>query len=454
MPKFVKLKYVDDHTAKVMAVVSYNSNHTETPFDFIRLPKEIPAEEAVGMWVVDGKWLKERPFDPNAKPVPSLLWSGHLYDYSGYAKANREILFRIAKNIKVAVLTSGLEHGSISVDADTRAKLDAFRCVSVSKDAPLLRFFGPDYASDPRRHRIVWTMMETYKIHPDMVRLVNENFDELWTPTEWNRRVFVESGVTVQSRAVPLGVDTSIYRPIPRVTLPKCRLVSTRLASTMAVPSGFNFFTVGLPSFRKGFDVLAEAFDMAFAGRPDVNLILGITHSLQSWKDSIYTQLAGSRARVWTLEGQYSEYGLAGFYSACHAYVSASRGEGWNLPACEAAACGLPVIVPDNTCHRDVVGENGFMFPIEGIAEHSEANTVSPWYNGMPFAVFGRKSVSHLADILRLVEEGGALVRERATRLQDAVRKNFTWDAAAKIVERRIVEVQRTPTPDVKDKPV
>lgn len=241
---------------------------------------------------------------------------------------------------------------------------------------------------------------------------------------------------------MPLGVNTDIYKPIPGASLPECRLLTTSEAGLIDVPRGFTFFTVGLPSFRKGFDILAEAFDLAFSGRDDVNLVLGVTHSLPEWNERVNKQVGGCKSRIWMLEGKYSEYELANFYSACNAYVSASRGEGWNLPACEAAACGIPVVVPDNTCHRDVVGDDGFLFPDEGIAEHEEANTVSPWYEGMPFSVLGSKSARALADVLHVVEAGGADVRARTARLQQKMRTKFTWDMAGSMVTERVLEVQ------------
>ena len=384
-----------------------------------------------------------RPVDLGpATDEPSVLWSGHLYDYSGYGKANREILFRVANALRVSVLRTGLEDGLVSVDLCTRRRIDAYRDVPVNEKAPLLRFFGPDYVGDQKRYRICWTMMETYKIHYEMVRMVNQSFDELWTPTEWGRQVFVESGVKIPSYVYPLGVNSAIYRPIQDAKLPKCRLLTTSQAGAVGIPSGFVFFSVGLPSFRKGFDVLVEAFDLAFRGREDVHLVLGITHSLPEWNKQVYQQFAGRNTRIWTLEGRYNEHEMARIYSAVGAYVSASRGEGWNLPVCEAAACGIPVIAPDNTSHPEVTGGGAYLIPTEGLAVHEEGARVSPWYVGVPFAVFGKKSVATLADQMRAVSEGAPGVRHKAEGLLRTVRTKWTWDAVAHRVTDRLLEVQ------------
>jgi hypothetical protein len=345
----------------------------------------------------------------------------------------------MSKKIRIRVMSTGREESS-PLDANTKKLIDEFRMIPVPPHAPLLRFFGPDYDGERQRYRIVWTMMETYRIHDDMVRKAND-YNEAWFPTEWNRQIFVESGLRIPSYVMRLGVDPDIFRHVSDAKLPECVLVTTDSAGKKGVPEGFKFLTVGLPSFRKGFDVLTEAFEKAFGERDDVHLILGLTHSLRDWILDVQKMFRGLKARVWILSGKFQEEEMAWIYSACNAYVSASRGEGWNLPACEAAACGLPVIVPNNTCHQEVFGDGGFLFSCEGVREYKEAESVSPWYVGMPFANFGPRSVDDLVDRLREVERGGLRVREQASKLTSKVRSEYTWDKAAQAATQRVLEL-------------
>lgn len=361
-----------------------------------------------------------------------LLWAGHLYDNTGYGKGNRQILFRISNHVTVRLDTTHKEQRR--VDLESRERLDSLINTSISDKAPFLRFFGPDFVTLSSRYRIVWTMMETYKIHPDMVNLVNKNFDELWTPTEWNRQVFVESGVAVKTRVMPLGVDPAIYSPGPRRPLPKCRLISTDMAGLEAIPQGFLILSVGLPSVRKGFDVIADAIEKAFGNRKDVNFVVNVSWSPKDWKDRMYPLFAKYKYPVWSLEGNFDEREMAAVYSSCDIYVSASRGEAWNLPGCEAAACGLPVVCPDNTCHREVFGEEAFYIDHEGVAPFPACNTISPWYDGMPFSVLGAKSRDSLSDILKHIHESGARIRAQTERLRYRIISMWTWDRAAAMV--------------------
>lgn len=375
--------------------------------------------------------------------APGVLWNGHLYSYAGFGKCNREILFRVANSLSVKIDETNKE--SMLIDEYTRARLDVYRGTLIDSSAPFLRFLGPDHLTDRSRYCINWTMMETFpKIHPDMVGRINEGYDELWIPTESARRTFVKSGVKIPSRVMPLGVDTEVYRPIPKQKLPPCRLLSTSRAGAVEVPKGFVFLTLGLPSARKGFDVIADSLEIAFTGTHsrDANLVIALTHSQPDWNAKVYQQFSKYKVPIWALEGSLSEHTLARIYNASNAYVSASIGEGFNLPVIESAACGIPVICPDNTSHPEVAGKGAFFFPDEGPGSCPEVEVVSKWYEGMKFSVFGKKSRKHLAEVLRTVYKGGSSVRSRAILLQDRVRSLWTWDRAAKLVTQRLLEVQ------------
>ncbi len=379
--------------------------------------------------------------DPPARPSPGVLWVGHLYQYTGYGKANREILFRIANSMSVRIDDSHNE--PVYVSEDLRRRLDAHKAVLVGKNAPLLRVMGPDHISQGDRHRIVWTMQESsVRVHEDMVKRANENFDELWTPTKWNMQVFKDSGVKIPMRVVPLGVDSAIFRPIRGCALPPCKLISTSRRGAVAVPKGFVFLTVGLPGFRKGWDVVADAMELAFARRKDVNFVIGLTHSPPAWNEKVYKQFAKYKVPIWTLEGSFDEHGLARVYNAVDAYVSASRGEGWNLPAAEAACCGIPVIVPNNTAHPDVFGSDAFLFDGDGEKVYPEGDWISNWYKGMLFTDFRKPSIRRLAEILETVRSMRGLVLDKAFLLHERMRSRYTWDAAARVAVERLLEVQ------------
>lgn len=387
---------------------------------------------------------ERRAAPPDDRPKgtlrPGVLFEAAWHGWSGYAKAAREVAWRLAPSLHVELrdaITIGWE------DGPAKTRIDALRPFRVHPDCPSLRFFGPD-RKGPREKRpsICWTMMETEAVHSDMIRLLEKNFDEVWTPTRWNAETLRASGLELPVREMPLGVDPLVYHPArERPRLPECLLLSTDRAGEREIPEGFLFLTVGLPSLRKGWDVLVAAFEEAFGDDPGAALVIALTFASVEQAASILPD-ATRKSRIYALQGSYDEHRMAELYNAVDAYVSASRGEGWNLPACEAAACGKPVILPRNTAHPEVFGDDAFWFEPEGVGGCPGVEWVSPWYKGMPFSVFGEASRTALADRLRTVRKGGDAVLHRAVTARCRMLSTWTWNQAAAKIGRRLLEIQ------------
>ncbi len=373
---------------------------------------------------------------------PGVLWSGHFGSYASYGKINREVLFRVANSLSVKI-DSGTPEACL-IDESTWARVQAHRSTLVSPRAPFLRYFGPDFRPPSGVHKTVWTMIETAnRVHPDMVRLVNKNYDRLWVPTTWNAETFRSSGVRVPIEVIPLGINPLIYRSQKRGKLPPCRLVSTKRRGTVGVPSDFIFLSVGLISPRKGFEVVADALEMAFPSGRGIDFVIATTHASKGWDRWIRKHFWGRKIRVWLLEGRFAEHEMAAIYAASDVYVSASIGEGWGLGGMEAAAVGLPVVVPNNSSHPDVYGPNVWMFDPDGIARCPEVESVSPWYVGMEFSSFGERSRKSLAGILKHLKSNRSSAEvERRVELLCQRSIGMTWDVTADRVVRGLLEVQ------------
>lgn len=371
--------------------------------------------------------------------MPSVFWVGHFAGYQGYAKANREIVHGLTGTFRVCVADALGRH---EYDPYERARLDPYYRVAVPGDAPLVRFCGPGREAEGR-FRVTYTMMETERVHPLMVEMMNRGYDECWTPCEWNAQVFRESGLSIPAKVMPLGVNPLVYRPDGPAFMPPCRLLTTDAAGKMERPQGFVFIYFFLPSFRKGVDVLLAAFERAFADDPEAALVLGVTHG-EVYMRLIEADLApGMMSRVYLLLGRYTEREMASIYRASSAYVCASRGEGYNLPACEAGACGLPLILPRNSCHTELFEGLAPLFDMEGSAPYPEADTVSPFYKEMPFPIMGRRSVDQLAEMMREARKGRGGPAD--TELSRIIRTERTWAAASSHVAERLLGLQPAP---------
>ena len=95
-------------------------------------------------------------------------------------------------------------------------------------------------------------------------RPLTDDVDELWVPSEFVRAMYVSAGMPAERVAVvPNGVDLDAFTPRRAV------------AATLAEPTDdLRFLFVGGAIWRKGIDVLLNAFAEAFAGRDDVTLVV------------------------------------------------------------------------------------------------------------------------------------------------------------------------------------
>lgn len=408
-------------------------------------------------------WIEKyaRPLAQNARPViehfmahqkkrkeaaprvekykgPEVLWCGHLYDHSGYAKANREVMLRVAHSIRVGVTQQGISQEPLCVDDCTRRRLDVHAATVVGEKAPLVRFYTPmeeDAFSD--RYRICWTMMETHpRVHRDFVRVLNENYHEVWTPTQWGLDVLKGSGLRIPGCVMALGIDPAVYRAGVPQSRPRARLLTTRRAGAMEVPKGAGYITVCQPTFRKGIDVLIKAWEEA--GRTDASLVIytGIHDKLDSWGASPwrYVDPRKARTRVYQLTGRRTEIEMAQLYKSMDCYVTMTRGEGFNLPLCEAAACGLPVIAPYHTSHLGILTGSDYIIKPDAFRPIPYSVKVSSWYEGQSFAYYGKKSIGQFVEAFR------APLRDPSP-LQGVIQEIYTWDNVAVRAARKLINI-------------
>lgn len=371
-----------------------------------------------------------------------LLWTGNLYNMSGYAKINREMLIRVGKEINVQFAQWDIQELEL-VSPQELEILKGFERNMITPNAPFLRFNPPVKEHPQAGYRICYTMQETERLHPEFSERLNRYYDECWVPTRWGKGVFESSGVNIPTFVMPCGVDTEIYTPDGAAKFPKCELITSSRKGTMEVPTGFAFFHLGQPTFRKNFDMMITAFEKAFRDDGDTCLVLATTaYSEMTRTVKALANAPIRRSKIYLLEGCYTEPELAELCRASDAYICASLGEGWNLPLFEASACGKPVIAPRNTAHLDfLTDENSFLFDPEGAVYHGGSEKICPWYDQMPMSKFGPKSFKRLVELLKCVREDYPKAMERGSVLTNTVRTVYNWDESAKKLAQRILSL-------------
>lgn len=167
------------------------------------------------------------------------------------------------------------------------------------------------------------------------------------SPSRWSQWGLVRAGADpARVRVVPCGIDAGIFRPAKQAA-------RQALRARAGWADRFVFLNVSAQTLSKGTDLILKAFARVVARHPHALLVLkgsddvyGSQGLLKRW----LSERLGAEDRQAVLRNiryigtSLPFAGLARVYQAADAYVTPYRSESFNLPALEAAACGLPLI--------------------------------------------------------------------------------------------------------------
>jgi len=140
---------------------------------------------------------------------PACFWRGGVFKYSGYCRMNRNTTRGLTKKGMNVRLSSYV--GEIDFGLDQAVEFIQMSKNVIPVNSPLV---CGSVASSPAPGTVVhWTMCESHtKVNPSFVNTLN-HADEIWVPTDWQKKQFESEGVKPPIRTMPLGVDPDIYKP-------------------------------------------------------------------------------------------------------------------------------------------------------------------------------------------------------------------------------------------------
>ena len=207
------------------------------------------------------------------------------------------------------------------------------------KDTVLFRNQWPPDFTPPADANTVYIHQQAWEfsgIPNNWVTSFNNATDEVWVPSEYNAKAFIDSGVQ-SDKVVVLkhGVEFSKFN-------------LTVLPLRLPTKKSFRFLFNGGLLPRKGIDKLLEAYTSAFTRSDDVCLVIHSAYGDDFALEDVKKLSKDTHApQVIFLQEDLSQIEMLRLYAAADVYVSPYRSEGFGLTILEAMAMGLQTIVTD-----------------------------------------------------------------------------------------------------------
>ena len=242
------------------------------------------------------------------------------------------------------------------------------------------------------------------------VQYFNDGLDLVTTTSEFVRQVLRDNGVRVPIEVVSNGAD--------HILSAAAQPIST------AQPGTFDFLHVSSCFPRKAPEVLVQAFCREFTRRDDVRLIIKTFPNPHNQIERIVREIAAQyphHAPIKLLMESLALGELRYLYESAGCLVSASRGEGFGLPAAEAMFTGCPVIATIHSGQADICAPE-HCWPVDYRMEPARTHLTEG------ASLWADPSVDSLREQMRNVYRASSGERrERADRALQFVQDRFTW---------------------------
>jgi len=257
--------------------------------------------------------------------------------------------------------------------------------------------------------------------------------NEVWVPTEWDKKKFEKAGVQVPIHVIYQGIDPNYFHP-------DYAPMQTEAKET------FKFVANGAWFPRKNLKNLAIAFQSEFKKGEDVCLIiktmdLGLNDGIENEIKKIPE--APNSANVYIKEDLLPDCEMPSLYTMADCFVLPTRGEGWGLPFFEALACGIPVIATGYSAHNEMLRDKKGK-PYGGVhfIDYKPAKSTSK-YVYLEDKTWAEPNLQHLKKLMREVYNNRAIEKKKALKTSKIIRKRFSWTACSKQVKDRLVDIYK-----------
>lgn len=372
------------------------------------------------------------------KPL-AIKWEGAQFAHHSLALVNRELCLSLT-TLGHDVSICPTEPSQFRKEDNSRFHALERRInakLSRSPDVHVRHGWPPNF-NPPGEGR--WVMVQPWEfgsIPKIWIKRMKNAVDEVWVPTQFVRRCYIDSGMPAdQVQVVPNGVNTESFKP-------------DAIPMSLATRKKYRFLFVGGTIGRKGPDILLNAYLATFTREDDVCLVIkdmggNSFYKGQTLGDEIRAIQAKDEApEILYITDELGPQELPGLYRACDCLVHPYRGEGFGLPIAEAMACGLPVIVTGAGACLDFCNDQvAYLIPAE--KRYLPENRIGEWETvGTPYLY--EPSMEATARLMREVFENREAAKEKGARAARWIDERFTWAKAAEVAEQRLRSLSSRP---------
>jgi glycosyltransferase involved in cell wall biosynthesis len=168
--------------------------------------------------------------------------------------------------------------------------------------------------------------------------------------------------VTGNTEHLPHGIDTSVFKPIPRY---RAKRKFRELGFLNLQDDDFLVGIIGTNQARKDWSLGIQTCRKLMERGVHVKIWCHTDSLERYWSLPNLIADYGVQDRVVITNASFTDEQMAEFYSACDVFLSIGLGEGFGFGQYEALACGVPVVA-GNYCGSEWIDKSMLVDPIAG----------------------------------------------------------------------------------------
>jgi glycosyltransferase involved in cell wall biosynthesis len=237
--------------------------------------------------------------------------------------------------------------------------------------------------------------------------------DTLFVSSKWAQSIIYKNGIKTPTSVVPLGVDTDVFKPKPKIN------------------NNYIFLTIGKWEIRKSHDILPQIFKQAFPNEKDVELWILASENTNSYSNS--EEIAKWKKlyyypNIKVIPGVNTHIDIADIISQSDCGLYISRAEGWNMELLETMAMNKPAIATNYSAHTEFCNsDNCYLIDIDSTEEAYDGKAFQGQGN---WAKIEKKQIDQTIDYMRHVYKNRISTNENGLKTAQI----YSWKNSADII--------------------